>query len=454
MEVLSKMSEVLTTITDEAQAAVIKKCEELGLDMNRGVVSLTETFFNLNQIKDILTDAIEKKKLNQLPLTIQKNLFTGLENVSLHISSALSGSDEVVNIVNAVEHLYTLLWQFNIHNISDEHLGYLKKMNQMKYQLTRVKTLEKELEEGIKLRGKLAKLLEEYEAKDKEVQSILATANSNATVIKETLDKNTEVSQKISAIATTIEQNDKTVKDLLASSKTGDSEIKALNTKIKEFADEIDEHSSKMTNITENANGTITVNKKETEALIIELKKLEGQIKDQIEKATGYSLFHSFQTRQESISGSKNKWLLIIAFLVAATVVLTAYLAYSHVDFNTAFYLKLSMSIPLIFAITFCTLQYSRERKLEEEYAFKSNISISLIPYKELVEKLSTTPEEKAKYTAFLIESINRVFTSPTERVFGAGDPEGPEASLKNLGKAIEAIVKPIEPILKITGKK
>jgi hypothetical protein len=65
-----------------------------------------------------------------------------------------------------------------------------------------------------------------------------------------------------------------------------------------------------------------------------------------------------------------------------------------------AFYLKLSLSLPLIYAITFCTVQYSRERKLEEEYAFKSNISVSLDPYRELVEKLvdKQQPQDREKF--------------------------------------------------------
>src|SRR5438874_3995807 len=36
--------------------------------------------------------------------------------------------------------------------------------------------------------------------------------------------------------------------------------------------------------------------------------------------------------------------------------------------YNAAFYLKLSISVPLIYAIAFCNVQYSRERRLEEEY--------------------------------------------------------------------------------------
>ena len=55
---------------------------------------------------------------------------------------------------------------------------------------------------------------------------------------------------------------------------------------------------------------------------------------------------------------------------------------------DTIFYLTISMALPLIYATPFFNLQYSRERRLAEEYASKSNISISLIPYKDLVEKL------------------------------------------------------------------
>lgn len=115
-------------------------------------------------------------------------------------------------------------------------------------------------------------------------------------------------------------------------------------------------------------------------------------------------------------------------------------------DINVAFYIKLSLSLPIIYAIAFCTVQYSRERKLEEEYAFKSNISISLIPYQELVSKLvsNDTPTEKEKYTAFIIESISKVFTSPTDKVF---EDEKKPTGLTD--KAIKQITLLLEPVIK-----
>ena len=85
-------------------------------------------------------------------------------------------------------------------------------------------------------------------------------------------------------------------------------------------------------------------------------------------------------------------------------------------EYNAGFFLKLSISLPIIYTIAFCNLQYSRDRALEEEYAFKSNISISLASYERLVRRVLDTdkPQEVSKYTAFLIGYVNQVFTPPT----------------------------------------
>jgi hypothetical protein len=137
--------------------------------------------------------------------------------------------------------------------------------------------------------------------------------------------------------------------------------------------------------------------------------------------------------------------------LVALSLVLSVVFIWSlrYVKaYNPAFYLKLSISIPLIYGIAFCNVQYSRERRLEEEYAFKSNISISLDPYQKLVGSLvdKTKPEELSKYTAFLIDSVTRVFTSPTEHIFEeSGDKNSTEKLLKALGDFIEPLLKALK---------
>lgn len=174
-------------------------------------------------------------------------------------------------------------------------------------------------------------------------------------------------------------------------------------------------YQSKYLELERSASETITKNDAELTRLTTHLAALEDVIREKIELATNYQLFHSFQTRQHAIEKSKNFWAkalgLCVTLSAAVSIVFICYLPYVKV-YNAAFYMKLSISLPIIYAITFCSLQFSRERRLEEEYAFKANISISLDPYRKLVAELvdKGNPAEMTKYADFVIESINKVF--------------------------------------------
>lgn len=125
------MWNVLTTLTDEAQNAAVAKAEELGFDQNRGDVPLAESLTNLNFAINILKDAIRKEKLTQLPLTVQKVILANLGTISSSIMNLTKGTDEIVNLVNAIETLNTSMWQYGFYNLSEEVLGYQTKLNQI-----------------------------------------------------------------------------------------------------------------------------------------------------------------------------------------------------------------------------------------------------------------------------------------------------------------------------------
>lgn len=207
--------------------------------------------------------------------------------------------------------------------------------------------------------------------------------------------------------------------------------------------------------LTENAQKSdeaITKNNAEFSRLSKELDALEGRIKGSIERATGYTLFHSFQKRQEDLAKSKWKWGIALAGAVLVSLLASGAFIYSlqYVKvYNAAFYLKLSIALPLVYAVAFCNVQYSRERRLEEEYAFKSSISISLDPYQKLVAQLvdKEKPEERLKFAEFVIESVNRVFTSPTGKVFG--DETDSKNSAEKIIKAVGDVVEPLAKAIK-----
>jgi hypothetical protein len=443
---VDKIWEKLNSLTEDAQNAATVKAEELGFDLNKGAVTLDEAFINLNADTATLRDAIEKKKLIQLPISVQKILVDSLENITRFLTNLTSGTDEIVNLVDAIEGLHTAVWQYGLQNLSKEYLGYQTKLNQVKSLEVQLRQLKKTLEEGLSVKNSLGDLVAEVEQVKASLAGELQTAQSTVKTSSEHLAKVVDADQKAAALLATISQNQLTSSDQLSKTTTSSSEVTALEAKIKEFYSQIDTHRKAIESASQKATSTVEDNNRKTRALVAELDGLEGQIREQIRRATGHSLFHSFQTRQERLAKTKMFWIYALAALVLISVSFSLYLAHSTQSFDILFYLKLSLTIPMLFAIVFCTVQYSRERRLEEEYAFKSNISISLVPYQELVEKLVDKKQasERDKFATFLMAAVTNVFTSPTDKIWETTEKDSSVGD-----KSVKRVVALIKPIIK-----
>jgi hypothetical protein len=551
-----ELQRVLNTLTEDAQRAALRKCTELGFDPNKGRISLEETLINLTQARDILLDSIDKGKFVQLPLKLQYAFYNQVLGVDRELKELIDGRDAVVNLETAVEELNASVWQFRLHDLSDQVLGFHSKMNQLKSQETAIHKAAHAAEEFESLRQKADRMLDAISDRAKSVAEEQASTTKLIEQLQTTLRESAATGQQVSSLGAQVAQHETTAAQQLANTKQAAADTEAIATKSKEMRAEIDtargalqdlttqaqqlltttdstakaqreaetkkyEEFLATTNtemstlvakldesikdltkrtrtdlesltvsadsrVTELVSGTTTrltkaesaqqaklteqlqefatasttavqafVTKSdaslssgndELKRLLTQLDELEGRIREAIERATGYTLFHAFQKRQLDIAKAKNFWAVALAFCVLLSLIASGYFIYSLqfvTEYNVAFYMKLSISIPLIYAIAFCNLQYSRERKLEEEYAFKSSVSISLDPYQKLVAGLvdKAQPEELAKYTAFIIESVNRVFTSPTEPTF-----EGSRSQRNYTERIIKAVAGALKP--------
>src|ERR1019366_3374212 len=107
--------------------------------------------------------------------------------------------------------------------------------------------------------------------------------------------------------------------------------------------------------LAERSNVTIEANQQKTEQLIDELAKLKEQIGEQIQQATGFTLFGAFQARQNEVAKSKKIWAAAIFVLVLISEFVTIWIAHeaqSYSAYSFAFWVKLSLTIPLGYAIT------------------------------------------------------------------------------------------------------
>lgn len=443
---IDKIWEKLNRLSEDAEKAAIAKAKELGFDLNKGEITLDESFINLNADVASLRDAIEKEKLIQLPLSIQREIDKELEAISNSLTGLAAGNDEIINLVEGIEVLHTEIWRIGLQRLSKEYLGYQTKLNQVKQLEVQVQGLRRELEDGVALKTAFEDLINAAKQNQAALETELANATKSAESAAEHLDNISEVDQKAGALLTKIEQNQVTATEQSSKATASSAEVVAIEAKIKEFYEKVDAYRSDIAETKTKAATAVEANDKKTKDLIKELGTLEGQIREQIQRATGHSLFHSFQTRQEMLAKGKWAWIGALLVLVTISVLYSVLLAYSFVTFDTVFYLKLTFTIPMVFAIVFCTVQYSRERRLEEEYAFKSSISISLVPYQELVEKLVDKKQapEREKFAAFLIDAVTNVFSSPTDKIWETTekDSSGMDRSVKRFTRLIRPIIK------------
>jgi hypothetical protein len=532
---LAQIYSISTTLTEEAMAAASAKVAEKGFDPNRGLITLPESFINLSSARAVLEDAIDKRKLIQLPLTVQKEILANLETISKSLLGLSDGVDEIANLVNAVESLNTTIWKYGLHNLSDQVLGYQTKLNQLKNQELEISKAVAALRASRKIAEKASSDAAEIAKHSIDVATALELVNSAAASSTGTLQQVKESENKINAVVASVQQHEKQSGELTSNIKTANNELLSLDGSIRKFYSEVDYYRKKINETGELAAGlltrsesevknlidtadskieenldlfrqnatalkeqlekdvaagsaqsqaevtaltsstredidklrtsveselhavvvntqtsastlvsdttdklktleenlearseeTIETNHKQTQAILKELDDLKGQVKAQIQQATGFTLFGAFQSRQNQVAQAKRVWAYVIGGLVLISVAITSWIAYEAQLYTThslAFYVKLSLTVPLAFAITFCAVQYSRERRLEEEYAFKASISVSLNPYKDLVQAIIKEDEhaELGKYTEFVIDSVKNVFTSPTDKVFDA----------------------------------
>ncbi len=225
------------------------------------------------------------------------------------------------------------------------------------------------------------------------------------------------------------------------------------------FYEEIEAHQSAMRETQKGANaqfnelstkyeGLHASLEERTKEIVSRNEALQAEIEKHLQKSIGASLFHAFDTRRQNLGFGKWMWAATLAGSVFAGGLLTWWLADSikGASVEPAFFVKLSALIPVSFAIFFAARQYSSERRTEEEYAFKSAISVSLEPYKNLLNRMRSDGHEEQ--AAFVEKLLLEVFDNPVKRVYADGrgvDSESKKERIKEL-KLLLGVAKTIDP--------
>lgn len=295
----------------------------------------------------------------------------------------------------ALAGLYDVLWSLKTGVSYDENMTQvLASMD--------LKSLSKDFEN---LKNKYDALIDSIESAEKNVvkqndyiNRIKNDVDSFYTVAKANKEELDTIHTNIKSLTPEITSNAEKIKTTVANSQ---KELDGL-------FDEID-------NLKSDASVIIKSNENDTSSLLERLQEIEKDITAKLESATGISLFHSFENRKGNIVSSKWVWFWLSIVCSLALCVGGPAIFYKFKDF--ALYIRVGLVFPLFYILGFSTKQYANERRLEEVYALKSNISLSLKAYQEVIKEMMIDKtldiDVKKECVDFMVESIRNIFSSP-----------------------------------------
>lgn len=172
--------------------------------------------------------------------------------------------------------------------------------------------------------------------------------------------------------------------------------------------------------------------------------------KEEVRKMMSYisdgTLSHSFNSRKTEIKKSTNLWLWVsvgsaILMGVWIFVVFTCLKASTE---NIAIDLIINAvkTTPLIALFWFSLKQYSKERNLLEEYAFREAIAITLTAYADQIEQTESTNDKKVD---LIKETVDRLYTKPQISNEGIGLFSFKSKDLVELLQEVKEIVNSIK---------
>lgn len=172
-----------------------------------------------------------------------------------------------------------------------------------------------------------------------------------------------------------------------------------------------------------------------------ELRELQDTAKGLLEKSTGTALGHQFADRKNEMERPLSYWKIAASLSIIVLIGASGGIFYNITQTSASLSTnisKVALLLPISVAVWFTISNYSRQKKLMEEYEFKSRIALSLEGFKEKLDSETTSENEDMK-VAFLINAMENIQTNPQKNILE--DSEDGENSVSNQTALIEYIL-------------
>jgi hypothetical protein len=391
-------------------------------------------------IEALLTDI---STLTRYPSKFAKiSTYTERNNIKSHLTQIDSYLESPANYITQFEALKVLLRSFNVRYFAERQIEFeneIEEVRKIKLQLQQVlvdsKTLQDEIDESNKsIEEKLERSKEQLEEVENELETIV-TRKTELTEQSETLES---INTNLETIKETASENLTEIEESLTESKSNEKLITSFANKVQDREKRLDNLEQK----TEENNKKLNEYDIERKAILEEANNLIESSKKALNYTTAEGISASFQGQYEN---SNNKWIFgswILGAVVCliGTICLGIWILQANPDNIGVLVGRISLlPLPIIGAI-FCANQYTKQKNIIEDYAYKMVLSKAIVGFSEQLKKNGT--DENEEYIHYIKTALEEIHRDPLRKRDSKKSNEVKESSLKDLVEMVERIVK------------
>lgn len=422
------------------------------------------------QIKEIDYKAYKDQKFGPENEYSYAGLIGGVQNLLTDLSVLLKNENRFIKLstYNERSKIYSSLANIksyldapgNLYSYTDELKSFLRPFN-LKYFEDRFIEFETEIESARRL-----KLLIEEDRKDasNEVQKFNEAANDINTAQEESKkrlenlkDQISDLEQKkeslLEEVESLSEKNAEILKikneseDLLESIKDLASESSSNEKLIKNFALNIQKSEERADIVNSKINDSyqkIEDYEKERTKILKDAETLIENARLALDYTTAQGISASFQTQYDL----SNKWYQTITWLVGAAgfiggIIYIGYVIIHGQNPTTNMLLGRILMVPiLLVGLYFCLNQYTKQKNIVEDYAYKKVISQAIVGFSEQIKKHQS--ENSDEYVTYMKTALSEIHQDPlrkrgkTDNISSTSDEVDVEKTLDLFKKFME----------------
>lgn len=241
---------------------------------------------------------------------------------------------------------------------------------------------------------------------------------------KSELENVLKSSKKIEDLSKTISETSTEIAGYASASQTNSNNIAEANTRITNLETTIDnnikQYQKDFTEIKEQNKDSLK-NAEKAKKLMEEILAKEAEINRLLGQANDGSLGAKFHERQEKIQNYSYIFIVLIIVALVATSWWTfrVFKTYTVQDWMT-FVMNMIRTSPAWFLVWWLIGRYTNERKLQEEYAFKAAVAMSMRNHSELLNDSDKgNQDERATRQIMLQRALENIYKNPNSKEKG-----------------------------------